>query len=65
MTRETIPQTDSIQELAEFWETHDLTEFENQLEEVEELVFDRESIATPNSNNFNSAKSEVAKPDWI
>ncbi|MGC9505476.1 CopG family antitoxin [Baaleninema sp.] len=44
MTRETIPQTDSIQELAEFWETHDLTDFEDQLEEVEETVFDRSSF---------------------
>lgn len=41
MNRETIPQTDSIQELAEFWETHDLTEFENQLEGVEKSQFHR------------------------
>ncbi len=41
MTRETIPQTDSIQELAEFWETHDLTEFEDQLEESEKSQFYR------------------------
>lgn len=35
-----IPQTDSIQELADFWDTHDLTDFENELEEVSEPVFD-------------------------
>lgn len=35
-----IPQTDSIQELAEFWDTHDLTDFEDELEEVRELIFD-------------------------
>jgi hypothetical protein len=29
-----IPQTDSIKELAAFWEIHDLTDFEEQLEEV-------------------------------
>jgi predicted DNA binding CopG/RHH family protein len=34
-----IPQTDSIQELARFWDTHDLTDFEDQLEEVTEPVF--------------------------
>ena len=34
-----IPQTDSIRELAEFWDTHDLTDFENELEEVREPVF--------------------------
>ena len=36
-----IPQTDSIEELAQFWDTHDVTEFEDELEEVEEPVFDR------------------------
>jgi predicted DNA binding CopG/RHH family protein len=36
-----IPQTDSIQELAEFWDTHDSTDFEDELEEVTEPVFER------------------------
>ncbi len=35
-----IPQIDSIQELANFWDTHDLTDFEDDLEEVEEPVFE-------------------------
>lgn len=35
-----VPQTDSIQRLAEFWDTHDLTDFENELEEVNEPVFE-------------------------
>lgn len=39
-----IPQTDSIQELARFWDTHDLTDFEDQLEEVNEPVFEREEV---------------------
>ena len=38
-----IPSTDSIEELARFWDTHDLTEFADQLEEVGEPVFERES----------------------
>jgi predicted DNA binding CopG/RHH family protein len=42
MNQPTIPQTDSIQELARFWDTHDLTDFEDQLEEVSEPVFERE-----------------------
>ena len=29
-----IPQTNSLQELAQFWDTHDLTDFEDELEEV-------------------------------
>ena len=44
MNRARIPQTDSIQELAEFWDTHDLTDFEDQLEEVTEPVFERETV---------------------
>jgi hypothetical protein len=41
LTMSKIPQTDSIEELAQFWDTHDVTEFEDELEEVEEPVFDR------------------------
>jgi hypothetical protein len=40
-----IPQIDSIEELAKFWDTHDITDFENELEEAEESVFDRAAQA--------------------
>ncbi len=36
-----IPKIDSIEELAKFWDTHDITDFEDELEEVSESVFDR------------------------
>lgn len=39
-----IPQTDSIQELAQFWDVHDLTDFEEQLEEVTGTVFERSTV---------------------
>ena len=39
-----IPQTDSIEELARFWDCHDLTEFEDELEEESEKIFDRETV---------------------
>ncbi|MCX7014670.1 MAG: CopG family antitoxin [Candidatus Sumerlaeota bacterium] len=42
MSAAKIPETDSIQELAHFWDTHDLTEFEDQIEETPERVFVRE-----------------------
>ena len=29
-----IPHADSIEELAQFWDTHDLTDFEDQLEVI-------------------------------
>ncbi len=41
-----ILQTDSIQELADFWDTHDLTDFDAELEEVNEPVFDRQTTVT-------------------
>lgn len=39
MKTEALPQTDSIQELAQFWDTHDVTDFEDELKEVTEPVF--------------------------
>jgi len=36
-----LPKTDSIDELARFWDTHDLTDYEEDLEEVGEPVFVR------------------------
>ena len=47
MNKQRIPQTDSIQELAEFWDTHDVTDFEDELEEVTEPVFVRPTIRLP------------------
>jgi len=40
MKNQQLPQTDSIQELANFWDTHDLTDFEDELVEVTEPVFE-------------------------
>jgi CopG antitoxin of type II toxin-antitoxin system len=41
MKKPKLPQTDSIQKLAEFWDNHDLADFENELEEVAAPVFVR------------------------
>ena len=43
MSKTKIPKTDSIEKLAEFWQTHDSTDFEDQLEEVSEPVFVHDS----------------------
>ena len=43
MKKSKLPRTDSIEKLAEFWDTHDLTDFEDELEEVTEPVFVRGS----------------------
>ena len=41
-----MPQTDSIHELAMFWQRHDVTEFENELEEVPGPVFQRAHVVS-------------------
>jgi predicted DNA binding CopG/RHH family protein len=41
VNRQTLPDTDSIEELARFWDTHDVTEFDDELEEVTGAVFER------------------------
>ena len=34
-----IPEFETLEEMATFWDTHDLTEFEDQLVEVREPIF--------------------------
>jgi predicted DNA binding CopG/RHH family protein len=46
MKKSKLPKTDSIQKLAESWDTHDLTDFEDELEEVADPVFVRGSAIT-------------------
>ena len=40
-----IPHFQSVEELARFWDTQDLTDYGAELEEVEEPVFDAEAEA--------------------
>ena len=58
MKTEALPQTDSIQELAQFWDTHDLADFEDALEEVSEPVFERRTVIPL---NLESAEAEAVK----
>lgn len=46
MSTKRLPKTDSIDELAQFWDSHDLTDFEDELEEMAEPVFERDSTFT-------------------
>ena len=34
-----IPEFKTLEEMAEFWNNHDLTDFENEMEEVKEPIF--------------------------
>jgi hypothetical protein len=41
MKKPKLPKIDSVQKLAQFWDRHDLTDFEDELEQVKEPVFRR------------------------
>jgi hypothetical protein len=58
MKKVKLPRTDSIRELAKFWDTHDLTDFEDQLEELTEPVFVR---GTPVQVSLPSRAAEAIR----
>jgi len=44
MSNNKIPLTDSIQELASFWDNHDITDYEDELEEIREPIFEGRTV---------------------
>jgi hypothetical protein len=61
-----LPQTDSIQELARFWDTHDLTDFEDQLEEVKGPIFERRTVIPLNLESAEAkAVRKIAKTKGV
>ena len=42
MNKPELPKTDSVRELAAFWDAHDVTDFDDALEDVADPVFVRE-----------------------
>ena len=66
MKKSKLPRTDSIQELAEFWDTHDLTDFEDELEEVAEPVFVRgTAIKVPLESGEAEAVEQMAQAKGV
>ena len=68
MRSQRIPDTDSIEELARFWDSHDLTDFEDQLEEVRTPVFVRgkqAAFATPLKPNEVQALRRIARSEGV
>jgi predicted DNA binding CopG/RHH family protein len=67
MNRLKIPETDSIQELARFWDMHDLTDFDDQLEEVPEPVFERkmEPVLVPLQPQEVEAVKRIAESEGV
>lgn len=66
MNANQLPQSDSIQQLAEFWDTHDVTDFEDDLMEVRAAVFDREkTLMIHLSSEDAEVVNEIAKSKGI
>lgn len=66
MKNRTLPCTDSIRELAHFWDAHDLTDFEHELEEVTEPVFERQTVIPLKLQSVEAeAVREIAKTKGI
>jgi hypothetical protein len=56
-----LPETDSIRELAEFWDNHDVTDFADELAEVSERVFaHRPAVTVPLTAGELKAVRELA-----
>jgi hypothetical protein len=58
MKKPKSPAPDSIRELAEFWDTHDLTDFEDELEVVNEPVFVR---STPIKVHLQAGEADAVQ----
>ena len=66
MKTQQLPKTDSIQELAQFWDTHDLTDFEDELEEVTDRVFESSTVIPLNLESDEAkAVRRIAEAEGI
>ena len=68
MKPERIPSMDSIEELSKFWDTHDLTDFEDDLEEVHAPVFARpreHTVAVELTSKEAQALSRLAQSEGL
>jgi len=66
MKKSKLPKTDSIEKLAEFWDNHELTDFEDELEMVAEPVFVRSSaIKVPLHPTEAEAVGQMARAKGI
>jgi hypothetical protein len=62
MKKPKLPKTDSIEKLAKFWDTHDLTDFDDELVEVVEPVFGRRiAVKVPLESGEVSAVERLAR----
>jgi hypothetical protein len=66
MKKSGLPKTDSITKLAEFWDSHDVTDFEGELEVVSEPVFVRTTaIKVPLEAHEAEAVERIAQAKGV
>ncbi len=66
MKKPKLPKIESIRKLAEFWDSHDLTDFEDELEEVNRPVFVRgETIKVPLKSREVEAIERMAQSKGV
>ena len=67
MNTQKIPSKAFIKRLADFWDSHDLSDFEDQLEEVTEPLFERrtEAILVPFDPKEVQAVKRIAKSQGV
>jgi len=66
MNKPKLPKIDSVPELARFWDTHDLTDFEGELEEVADPVFVRgATIRVPLEKSEAEAVEQMAQAKGV
>jgi predicted DNA binding CopG/RHH family protein len=66
MSADSIPKTDSIKALARFWDTHDLTDFEVELEPIEGQAFARGAVVrVPLSPTEVEAVKRMAQSEGV
>jgi hypothetical protein len=66
MKKPRLPKTDSIKKLADFWGRHDLTDFDDQPEEVTEPLFVRgTAISVPLDPREAEAVGQIAQAEGL
>lgn len=60
-----IPKTDSIEELARFWDTHDLTDYLDELPEVPSPFRRGNRVSVPLSSDEHDAVRRLADREGV
>jgi hypothetical protein len=65
MKKSTLPQTDSITELAAYWDAHDLTDHEDELEEVANPFTNQRVVEVPLDSAQLASAQQIAESRGI